>query len=107
MPKKNNNFGKWEKIDSSFIDKFKYDPDNKILRIKFLNGKEYDYESVSSYLIDKFIESKSKGSFFHKKIKNKTKKHPFKKVATKLSRSYFLGRVLSKQTLLEKWNKNE
>ena len=105
MPKLPDDIREWKDVDSGSIKQMAYDPDEKILRIKFPNDKEYKYESVGSTLVKKFLKSKSKGGFFHKYIRKHQNRHPFKKVASMLakSRSDFIGRILTKQTLLEKW----
>lgn len=44
-----------------------------VLRILFKNGRLYDYYGVTKELYNDFLESESKGSFFHKNINKKFK----------------------------------
>jgi len=94
---------KWEDVDSNSIKQMSYDKKGKILKIKFPNDKEYSYEGVGPKLVNDFRNSKSKGRFFHNRIRKKKNKYPFKKVASRLSRAVFVGRMLTKQTLAENW----
>lgn len=40
------------------------------LRIKFHSGGEYEYSNFGEELAEQFFAAESKGSFFHRKIKN-------------------------------------
>jgi len=46
------------------------DTDFGTLNIRFHNGGEYGYSNVGTTLAEEFFASESKGSFFHRKIKN-------------------------------------
>lgn len=41
------------------------------MRLQYTNGTEYDFEGVSAEVFNNFMESESKGRFFHKNIKGK------------------------------------
>ncbi len=41
------------------------------LRIQYGNGTEYDFKGVSAEVFNRFMESDSKGRFFHKNIRGK------------------------------------
>jgi len=41
------------------------------LRIEFLHGVSYDYRNVPEQVAKDFFEVESKGSFFHRKIRDK------------------------------------
>lgn len=69
--------------DSQHVGKFLYLPDEKKLRIKFLNDSIYEYENVSQTLYNGLLKAdmnnKSVGEYFHRHIAGK-KKHPVTKV---------------------------
>lgn len=46
-----------------------YDPEEKILRIKFRSGKSWDYHGVTGALYKSFKESPEQGKFLHRIIK--------------------------------------
>jgi hypothetical protein len=103
MPKLPEDIHKWTDVDSSSIKQVSYDKENKILKVKFPNDKAYQYDSIGPKLVEDFLNSNSKGRFFHKRIRKKKEKYPFKRVASILSRRNFIGRMLTKNTLSEKW----
>lgn len=57
-------------ITSSNISKVGYDPKENKLRVEFNNGGIWEYQDVSENKFNEFMGSTSKGSFFHKNIKN-------------------------------------
>jgi len=42
-----------------------------VLRIKFVSGYSYDYLNVDEEVFKQLMQEESKGSFFHRKIKDK------------------------------------
>lgn len=58
------------KVDSSTILKYDYHAEAKELTITFKSGRTYLYKNVPVEVKDNFIESDSKGSFFHNNIKD-------------------------------------
>ncbi len=61
-----NDLRKW---DSSLIKISEYDSIKKELIIEFGNGARYLYQEFPEDLYNDFLKAKSKGEFFHKKIK--------------------------------------
>ena len=59
-----------KKVESSQIHSIGYDPEAKELHVEFKTGARYSYADVPASLWRDFDESKSKGTFFHKLIKN-------------------------------------
>ena len=45
--------------------------ENGVMRVRFSNGTEYDYETVSPTTYADFLEADSQGKFFHREIKGK------------------------------------
>lgn len=77
---------KLKKVESNNIDQIGFAVDVKqtmnstpvnILRILFTNGRMYDYFDVPQNVYRSFLNSESKGKFFHKHI---NKKYEYKKV---------------------------
>lgn len=56
-------------VDSSNIQSAGYDPDLKILQIRFNGGGLFEYEDVPKKVFKKMIDAESVGKFFHTKIK--------------------------------------
>ena len=57
-------------VNSSNISQIGYDPDLKILIIKFKNGSMYEYLNVPLVTYTNFSKSESIGKFFISNIKN-------------------------------------
>lgn len=57
-------------VDSSNIISIGYDELKKVLEIEFKNGI-YQYLNFSKEVYEKFIDASSKGSFFHRFIRDK------------------------------------
>ena len=55
---------------SSNIVSIGYDETNLILEVEFKGGSVYKYLDVPIDVFNNFMESDSKGSFFHRNIKN-------------------------------------
>jgi len=61
-------------IDSSNISAIAYTAGGEgfgTMTVRFCSGVEYDYSNVSVQLADDFFAAESKGSFFHRNIRNK------------------------------------
>ena len=50
-----------------------YNPDTKVLRVRFRGGSLYDHHDFSPEDHESFMASDSKGSHYHAKIKGKFK----------------------------------
>lgn len=64
-------------INSSNLEKAKYDTTTKILTVTFKKGLVYEYTDVPWELFTKFRLSPSQGSFFNKEI---SKNYKYKKL---------------------------
>lgn len=47
-----------------------YDAENKVLRVRFIKGSEYDFPGVTPEVHRKFLDAPSKGKFFYSEIRN-------------------------------------
>uniref|UniRef100_A0A6M3KWK7 Putative RNA binding domain protein n=1 Tax=viral metagenome TaxID=1070528 RepID=A0A6M3KWK7_9ZZZZ len=57
-------------VNSSFIKSLAYDPDTHILTVTFTyGGKVLQYAEVPEHVFQNFLESVSKGRYFHSVIK--------------------------------------
>ena len=60
--------------ESSTIKSVSYNPDTQVMEVTFTtNGTVFEYHKVGSKEYESFKEATSKGSYFHKNIKNKYK----------------------------------
>ncbi len=59
----------WISVESSNIAAVAYDADLSVLVVRFKNGIEWAYQSVSAELYFEFLDSESKGKFFNDKIR--------------------------------------
>jgi hypothetical protein len=59
----------WKFVDSSVIEAIWWNPDSKILHVRFLSGSYYLYYEVSKYRYYSFRHAESKGRYFNKFIK--------------------------------------
>lgn len=66
-----------EKVSSSNIDSVGYDPDNRIVYVKFLNGSIYAYKDVPRHDFDALRDAPSVGSYLHRGFKNV---YPYEKI---------------------------
>ncbi len=57
------------KVDAANIDSIGYYSWQKIFMIQFSNGMKYQYYNVPENLFKELLESTSKGSFIHRKLK--------------------------------------
>ena len=65
-------------VQSSIIFAIGYDPETRTMEIDFKTGAVYQYEQVPPELHKDFMESSSKGTFFHFNFKKG--KFPYKKL---------------------------
>lgn len=56
--------------DSNNLAKAEYNDETKLLSLTFKNNLTYSYTDVPKEIFDGLSESKSKGQYFHKSIKN-------------------------------------
>jgi len=98
----------WKKLEgSSSITAIQYDENKKILKIRFKGDREYQYENVDPKTVQNLLDAESYGKYFYKNIRSDPDKYPYKKIASKLSRESYVGRMLAKQMMAEEWeNKN-
>ncbi len=59
--------------ESSLLKAVTYDPDNRVLRITFADGSQYDYAEVKEATYNELLEASSQGDYFNDKIRNKFK----------------------------------
>lgn len=60
-------------LKSSFLENCTYNENDKILTVKFANGKEYQYSEVPIEIYADFIIANSAGQFYSTYIKGKFK----------------------------------
>ena len=58
---------------SKCISEFIYDKEKSILRVIFCHGGHYDYGDISENLVRRWMQAESKGKFFNKEIRGRTK----------------------------------
>jgi len=64
-------------IDSTWLDAHHYDPDARVLTVRYKNGDTYRHEDVPAEKVEAFTGAASPGSFYNSKIKSN---HPGKKL---------------------------
>jgi hypothetical protein len=57
-----------QRVSSSFIAAVGYDAETRHLRLRFHNGRTYDYHGVPERIYLGFIQASSKGSYFRRHI---------------------------------------
>jgi len=62
---------KREKVKSSNIKSIGYDEEKQILEIEFTSKIVYQFAKVSKRIYENLMNTDSKGTYFHKYIKNK------------------------------------
>ena len=67
----------WVRVNSSNIQKVKYDSGTSTLSIGFNSGYVYEYQDVPKGVYDSLLKSSSKGKFFHQHI---NKSYEYKKI---------------------------
>ena len=55
--------GKWVRVSSSNVASIRYDNDNHVMWVRFLNGQIYYYSDVLPSIARRFFMSASKGKF--------------------------------------------
>lgn len=60
-------------VESSNIASIGYDPATQILEVEFKSGGVYSYRKVSDDIYRSLMKAESKGSYFHKAIRNRYK----------------------------------
>ena len=68
---------RYEKVKSSDVDSILHDKDGN-LRIRYTDGKVYNYSDVSEKKVNRLVHSRSPGSFVHNNIKEKHSFYRFK-----------------------------
>ncbi len=58
------------KVNSTNLSAVGYDSETKILTIEFNDGGLYEYYDVPQNIYDELMSAPSKGSFFHRFIRN-------------------------------------
>ncbi|GAA4792813.1 KTSC domain-containing protein [Olivibacter ginsenosidimutans] len=58
------------RMPSSVISAFDFNPDQHILKIKFVSGMNYSYFNVPVSVYKSLKRAKSKGSYFNRHIRN-------------------------------------
>lgn len=61
----------WTPVQSSMLQAFDYDPSMRALKVKFRNGDEAVYRGVPPDVATGLETSPSKGSYFHRHIKDR------------------------------------
>lgn len=59
----------WNSVVSSNIQSVRYDPNEQILQIRFRDSGVYEFTSVPQNVYNAFVNSASKGKFFHANIR--------------------------------------
>jgi len=57
-------------VESSMISHIGYDEEDRVLRVRFSKGAEYDYADVPKTAHDALMKAPSIGSHFHKHVRN-------------------------------------
>ena len=57
-------------VSSSNIESVGYDPDNKTVCVKFLNGSIHAYKGVPKHEFEALRDAPSVGSYLHRNFKN-------------------------------------
>ena len=61
----------WTNTNSSMIGSYEYDPDMRVLHVRFSsNGETRSYQGVPPELAAEFVAAPSMGKFFHNKIRD-------------------------------------
>lgn len=61
---------KMQDVSSSNVESVGYDDENNVLRVKFLNGRVYDYLGVSRAQFEALLTSPSVGQYLNMAIKS-------------------------------------
>lgn len=60
---------RWKEVESSNLERIRYDRSNRILHITFRNQSHYIYYDVSYYRYLKLYHAESKGKYFNRFIR--------------------------------------
>jgi lysyl-tRNA synthetase class 2 len=60
----------WKPLDSSNLQAYRYDPETRLLQIRFMSGKSYNYNDVPQDVADGLGTASSPGQYFNSSIKN-------------------------------------
>ena len=61
---------KWVAVESSLLMEVAYEPGDRVLWLRFLNGRTYRYSDVPAEVYADLLEAESKGRFFNLEIKD-------------------------------------
>lgn len=59
----------WTSLASSNIGAMRYDEDSRLLQIRFLSGRTYDFKDVPADVADGLRQANSAGKYFNSSIK--------------------------------------
>lgn len=59
----------WRPLASSNLNAFRYDPETRVLSIRFNSGRSYDYADVPQETVDGLESASSPGQYFNSAIK--------------------------------------
>jgi hypothetical protein len=79
----------WKAFQSSHLNAGRYDPDEQILQIQFVNGAMYAYFGVKQTVVDTLQQSSSPSDYFAYKIKTS---YPYQKLMDAQTRKGTKGR---------------
>ncbi|MDD2636063.1 MAG: KTSC domain-containing protein [Bacteroidales bacterium] len=63
--------GKSTQVESTLINKIKYNAEKMTLIVAFSNGSQYEYKKISQSVYSELEKAESKGKYFHDKIRDK------------------------------------
>lgn len=64
-----------ESVESSFIDAMGYDPETETCRVRYRDGKEFDYRLTQAEY-DRWRNAPSVGKYFHQHVKKQFTARP-------------------------------
>lgn len=59
----------WIPVKSSNLKEIAYDPDERILGVRFLNGTEYEYKNIPPQIFEGLKNADSKGTYLARYVK--------------------------------------
>ena len=60
----------WVPVKSSMIGAVSYDPETRVLQVRFNNGSVYEYDDVLQDDAEGLMSAASAGTYFHTRIKD-------------------------------------
>jgi hypothetical protein len=69
---------KMQNVESSNVEAIGYDAENFTLRVRYLNGRTYDYSGVPETTFEALLNSDSVGKYLNSAVKNV---HPYTQVS--------------------------